>query len=117
MSKLKKKHVELPSGISEKDVKLEKSIQFSAWIFLIVIAIYFSIWGLFDVVLELIEIEMSAMTYSFIIFCGTSSALCFALATKIRTNISRKRKIFFDWLLGEFLFCMFAIFVVAIYQF
>lgn len=117
MSKIKKKPVDRSTTtISEKDIKFEKSIQFCGWIFLISVSIFLAYYGIFDVILETIEIEITAMLYSYILFTGTSSALCFALSTKIRKNRDRKKEIFIDWIIAEFLLCMFAIFSVAVYQ-
>lgn len=114
MSKIKKKRVER-RYISELDIKFEKIIQFSGWIFLLGLAGFIGAWILFDFILEMIDLELSAMTFTFIIFTGTNSAISFALATKIKNNRDRKKEFFHDWLLGEFIFCMFAIFAVAIY--
>lgn len=117
MSKLKKKYVRSSAPVSEIDVKFEKIIQTSGWMFLLALGGFMAIWGIFDAILNMIQLELDPMTYSFIIFTGTSAALCFALTTKIRNNREKKKQLFLDWLLGEFLFCMFAIFVIAIYQF
>ncbi|MFW9877608.1 MAG: hypothetical protein ACFFG0_31365, partial [Candidatus Thorarchaeota archaeon] len=59
--------------------------------------------------------ELSATTFTFIIFIGTNSAISFALATKIKNNRDRKRQFFHDWLIGEFIFGMLAIFAIAVY--
>jgi len=116
MSKIKKKPVQSPASISE-DVKLIKMIQIAGWFFILALLTYFAVWVVFDFILdvEFIDIHMDAVTYSFIIFTGSSSALCFALASKIKNNTERKREFFIDWLIGELLFAMFAIFSVAIY--
>jgi len=117
MSKVKKKRIDRSiTTISKKDINFEKILQFSAWFFLIAFTIFMSYWLLFDVILKRIEIEIGAMQYSYAIFTGTSAALCFALVTKVRKNRDKKKEIIIDWLIGEFLFCMFAIFAVAIYQ-
>lgn len=117
MSKIKKKPIDRATTvISKKDIEFEKILQFSGFIFLICFAVFLGIWALFDYLLKTINIEIGAMQFSFIIFMGTSAALCFALGTSIRKNRDRKKEIFMDWLIGEFLFCIFAIFVVAIYQ-
>ena len=117
MSKIKKKTDDRSTTtISKKDIALEKSIQFCAWMFLISLSIFLVYYGIFDVILEEIDIEITAMLYSYSLFTGTSSALCFALSTKIRKNRDRKKEIFIDWMIAEFIFCMFAIFSVAVYQ-
>jgi hypothetical protein len=115
MSKIRKKRKEGPSGISELDINFEKIIQFSGWIFLLALGGFLGIWILFDFVLEILELELSAMTFTFIVFTGTNSAISFALATKIKNNRDKKKEFFRDWLVGEFIFCMLAIFAVAIY--
>jgi hypothetical protein len=118
MSKAKKKRVssEADTTISEKDIKFEKAIQYSGWFFLITLGMFMAYYLVFDVLLEIMTIKIDANLYSFIIFTGTSAALCFALSTKIRKNRHRKKEIFIDWIIAEFFFCMFAIFSVAIYQ-
>jgi hypothetical protein len=117
MSKSKKKSEDRSTTtISKKDIAFEKSIQFCAWMFLISLSIFLIYYGIFDVILEEVDIEITAMLFSYTLFTGTSSALCFALSTKIRRNRDRKREIFIDWIIAEFLFCMFAIFSVAVYQ-
>ncbi|UCD02098.1 MAG: hypothetical protein JSV23_03525 [Promethearchaeota archaeon] len=116
MSKIEKKRIGRPSTISELDVKFEKIIQFSGWIFLLALVGFMGAWILFDFILEIIDLELSAMTFTFIVFTGTNSAISFALATKIKNNRDKKKQFFQDWLLGEFLFCMLAIFAVAVYQ-
>jgi uncharacterized membrane protein YoaK (UPF0700 family) len=116
MSKVKKKRIDRSiTTISKKDIQFEKILQFSGWIFLIAFSIFVAFWALFDVLLKRFDITINAMHYSYTIFTGTSAAFCFALVTKIRKNRDKKREIFIDWLIGEFLFCVFSIFAVAIY--
>jgi len=117
MSKIKKKRVDRSTTtISRKEIEFEKILQFTGWFFLLSFAVYVGIWVIFNYLLKTIEMEIGAMQYSFIIFMGTSAALSFTLVTKIRKNRDKKTEIFIDWLIGEFFFCMFAIFVVAAYQ-
>ena len=117
MSKVKKKRIDRSTTtISKKDINFEKTLQFSAWFFLLACLIPMAYWALFDLLLETIVIDIGAMYFSYVIFTGTSAALCFALATKVRKNRDKKKEIVIDWLIGEFLFCMMAIFAVAIYQ-
>ncbi len=115
MSKIKKKRIDRISTISELDIKFEKIIQFSGWMFLFALAGFMGAWILFDFILEIIDLELTASTFTFIIFTGTNSAISFALATKIKKNRDKKKEFFHDWLLGEFIFCTFAIFAVAVY--
>jgi hypothetical protein len=117
MSKEKKKAVEgTTTTISREDIRFEKSIQLTAWLFLIAFGIFMTIYGVFDVILKLYDIKIEAIQFAYIIFNGTSAALCFGLSSKIRKNRDRKKEIFVDWLIAEFIFCMFAIFSVAVYQ-
>ncbi len=116
MSKFKKTRSERLPSISELDIQLEKIIQFSGWIFLFALMGFMGVWILFDSILNIIKLELSAMTFTIIIFTGINAAISFGLATKIKNNREKKREFFLDWLLGEFLFCMFTIFAVAIYQ-
>lgn len=117
MSKVKKKRIDRSvTTISKKDINFEKTLQFSAWFFLLACLIPLAYWALFDYLLKSIVIDISAMYFSYVIFMGTSAGLCFALATKVRKNRDKKKEIVIDWLIGEFLFCMMAIFAVAIYQ-
>jgi len=116
MSKIRKKQIERKRTISEVDVKFEKIIQFSGWMFLLVLGAFMGIWVLVDDILNMVTLNLNEMSFSFIIFIGTNSAVSFGLATQIRKNPEKKRSYFLDWLLGEFLICMFAIFAVAAYQ-
>jgi len=115
MSKIKKKRIVSPSKISELDIDFEKIIRFSGWLFLLTLVGFFGAWLVLDSVLDMIELELSAMTFTFIIFIGTNSAISFALATKIKNNRDRKKQFFHDWLLGEFIFGIIAIFAIAAY--
>lgn len=116
MSKVKKIKIDRKKQISEIDIKFEKIIQFSGWIFLLVLGALMGVWVIMGDILELIELNLNAMTFSFIIFTGTNSAISFGLASKIKNSRNKKKEYFHDWLIGEFLFCMFAIFTVAAYQ-
>ena len=116
MSKIKKKRIVSPSKISELDTKFEKIIQFSGWLFLLGLVGFLAGWVLLDIMFGMMELELSAMTFTIIIFTGTNSAISFALAYKMKNNRDRKKQFFLDWLLGELIFCMLAIFAVAVYQ-
>jgi len=115
MSKIKKKE-DRQSTISKEEIKFEKIIQFSGWIFLLALILFMGAWVVFDFLLDFIELELNASTFTFIIFTGTNSAISFGLATRIKNNRDQKKRLYFDWLLGEFLFCILAIFAVAVYQ-
>lgn len=116
MSKIKKKRSERVTKIPDLDIKFGKIIQFSGWFFLLLLGGFMGAWIILDIILEILNLEVTAMTYSFIVFTGTNSAICFALATKIKNNRDKKKQFFLDWLLGEFIFCMFAVFAIAAYQ-
>jgi hypothetical protein len=116
MSKVKKKQIERQKAISEADIKFEKIIRFSGWIFILALGAILGGWLVLDNVLNIIELDLNAMTFSLIIFTGTNSAISFGLASKIKSNRDKKKQFFLDWLIGEFLFCMVAIFAVAAYQ-
>jgi len=113
MSKVKKKPTGLHGGLSEEEVKFEKIIQFSGWIFLIALI---SLMGTFIIFDSVFELELNASIFTLIIFFGTNSAISFGLATRIRKNRDQKKKLYFDWLMGEFLLGIIAIFAVAVYQ-
>ena len=116
MSKVKKKPTGLHGGLSEEEVKFEKIIQFSGWIFLIALILLMGPFIIFDTVLGLIELELTASTFTLIIFFGTNSAISFGLSTRTKKNRDQKKKLYFDWLKGEFLLGIIAIFAVAVYQ-
>ncbi|UCC19435.1 MAG: hypothetical protein JSV62_15250 [Promethearchaeota archaeon] len=115
MSKVKKKRAVTPIKTSERDTNFEKIIRFSGWLFLLTLVGFFGAWIALDWVLEIVDLELSAITFTFIIFIGTNSAISFALATKIKNNRERKKQFFHDWLLGEFIFGILAIFAIAAY--
>ncbi len=116
MSKVRKKQIVRKRAISELDIKFEKIIQFSGWMFLLALGAFMGGWVLLDDILNILNLSLDPMTFSFIIFTGTNSAVSFGIASKIKGDPDKKRSFFFDWLLGEFLLCMFAIFAVAAYQ-
>jgi hypothetical protein len=115
MSKIKKKtRRDLP--LSKEEMFLEKIIQFCAWIFLVALIIFMGIWLLFDFLLDFINFELAAPTYTYIVFTGINAAISFGVATRIKNNRDQKKNLYLDWLIGEFFICMFAIFAVAAYQ-
>ena len=116
MSKVKKKITKSSSSLLEEDLKFERIIYFSGWIFFIITLVSLGVFLVFDFMLGLIELQLNAPSFSLIVFSGTNSAISFALATRIKKNRDQKKKLFVDWLKGEFLFCVLAIFVVAAYQ-
>jgi uncharacterized membrane protein YvlD (DUF360 family) len=116
MSKVRQKQKQSQKDLSEFDIKFEKIIQFSGWIFLFALGALMGGWFLLDTILEILDLNLNAITFSLIIFIVTNSAVSFALASKIKNDRTKKREIFLDWLIGEFLLSMFAIFTVAVYQ-
>ena len=102
MSKVKKKDRSSGSQFKE-DIIFEKIIQFTAWIFLLVVLIFLGIWVIFDFVLGIIELQIGAEAFAFILFMGINSGLSFGLTVIIKNNRDQKRTYFLDWLFGEFL--------------
>jgi hypothetical protein len=115
VSKVKKKERSIGTQFKE-DVIFEKIIGFTGWTFLLVLLIFLGIWLIFDYFIDFINFEMGAQAFSFILFMGTNSGLCFGLVAIIKNNRDQKKKFFLDWLFGEFLLSMFAIFSIAAYQ-
>ncbi len=116
MSKVKKKPTRSPGGLSQEEVVFEKVINFSGWMFLIALLFILSAFFIFDMILDLIELTLNASTFTLLIFTGTNAAISFGLATRVKKNRDQKRKLFLDWLLGQFIFCIIAVFVIAAYQ-
>ncbi|MFX0021673.1 MAG: hypothetical protein ACFE9S_05055 [Candidatus Hermodarchaeota archaeon] len=116
MSKIKKKPVVSSSAISELDTNFKKIIQFSGWLFLLGLLGFLGGWLVLDNVLNIINLNLDAIEFSIIIFIGTNSAISFALASKIKNNLDKKKQYFLDWLIAEYIFCMLAIFSIAAYQ-
>ncbi len=116
MSKVKKKSTRFDGSLSEEDLIFERIIYFSGWIFLLIVLVFLGAFFIFDFILGLIELQLDASNFSLIVFTGTNCAISFALATRIKKNRDQKKKLFVDWLTGEFLFCVIAILVVAAYQ-
>ena len=115
MSKLKKKRAEQPTTISETDIMFEKIIQFSGWIFLLALIVFLGGWAVLDL-LNIKELYLDQMSFAFVVFSAVSSAFCFGLATILKNNRPQKRELFLDWMLAEFILCLFAIFSIAAYQ-
>jgi hypothetical protein len=115
MSKIKKKK-DYESKISTEDIKFEKIIQFSGYMFLIALLLFMGAWVLLDFLLNIIDIELNASTYAIILFTGINSAISLGVASKIKSNRDEKKKLYFDWLIGVFLISMMAIFAVSVYQ-
>ncbi len=116
MSKIKKKPVVSSSAISDLDVKFIKIVQFSGWLFLLGLLGFLGGWLILDNILDIINLELDAVEFTIIVFTGTNSGISFALASKIKNSREKKRQYFLDWLLGEFIFCMIAVFAIAAYQ-
>jgi apolipoprotein N-acyltransferase len=118
MSKIKKKKVRKSKAGLEEDIKFEKAIQYSGWIFLFALIGFLFSWIVLDYIIDIpfLDFEENVLTFSFIVFTATSSAFSFGLAANVKKNRDKKKKLFTDWLIAEFLFCMFAIFTLAVYQ-
>jgi len=116
MSKIKKKPIDRSTTtVTKKDINFEKILQFAGLFFLIAFSWFIVYWIFFDVILNKEEIVTGRMHVAYLIFTAYSAVFCFALTTKTKKNRDRKKSIFVDWLIAEFFFCVFAIFVVAIY--
>ncbi|MFW9936307.1 MAG: hypothetical protein ACFFD5_01550 [Candidatus Thorarchaeota archaeon] len=115
MSKIKKKS-KRETLLSKEEMIFEKIMQFCAWIFLAALVLFMGAWVIFDYLLDFINFDLAAPTYTFIIFTGLNAAISFATATRIKNNRDQKKKLYLDWLLGEFFISMFAIFAIAAYQ-
>ncbi|MHA1233782.1 MAG: hypothetical protein ACTSO6_00275 [Promethearchaeota archaeon] len=116
MSKIKKKSTRFDGNLSEEDLIFEKIIYFTGWIFFLILLVYLGAFFVVDFLFGLIELQLNPSSFSMIIFTGTNSAISFALATRIKKDRDQKKKMFVDWLKGEFLFCVIAILVVSAYQ-
>ena len=130
MSKTKKQPADRSTTISESDIKFVKSIQFAGWIFILALGISMGIWFMFDYLpdlikreldinvdfLNLIDLELDAVYYSYIIVTGSLGPFCFALSTKLNKNLDKKKEIFLDWITAIFLFNIFALIAIAAYQ-
>ena len=92
MSKVKKKPIERQKTISELDVKFEKIMQFSGWMFLLALGAIMGGWFLLDNILGIISLDLDAMLFSLIIFTGTNSAVSFGVSSKIKNNRDKKRE-------------------------
>jgi len=102
MSKVKKKSTRFDGSLLEEDLKFERIIYFSGWIFLLILLVYLGAFFVADFIFGFIELQLNAPSFSMIIFTGTNS--------------DQKKKLFVDWLKGEFLLCVIAILVVSAYQ-
>jgi len=116
MSTIKKKRPSPTDSGIEEDIVFEKIIQFTGWIFLLAIMAFLGTWFILDFAMDLIEIVLEAPVFAIIVFLGINSAISFGLSSVIKNNRDLKKKYYYDWLIGELLICLFAIFSVAVYQ-
>ena len=116
MSSVKKKRPSPTDSGIEEDIVFEKIIQFTGWIFLLGIMAFLGAWFILDFTMDLIEIVLEAPEFAIIVFLGINSAISFGLSSVIKSNRDLKKKYYYDWLIGELLICLFAIFSVAAYQ-
>jgi len=116
MSSIKKKRPSPTDSGIEEDIVFEKIINFIGWIFLVAIIGFLGVWFIFDYALDLINIVLEAPVFAIIVFLGINSAIGFGLSSVIKSNRDLKKKYYYDWLIGELLICLFAIFSVAAYQ-
>lgn len=115
MSKVKKKDRSSERQFKE-EIFFEKIIQFTGWIFLLVVLIFLGIWVIFDFILGIIDLVVGTEVFVFILFMGINSGLSFGLTAVIKNNRDQKKTFFLDWLFGEFLLGIFTIFSIAAYQ-
>ena len=74
------------------DLKFEKIMQFSGWIFLLILLGFMGAWVLFEFVLDIIELSTSVSVFTLVIFMGINAAVSFGLATKINNNMDQKKE-------------------------
>ncbi|MBY9007160.1 MAG: hypothetical protein KGD63_10415 [Candidatus Lokiarchaeota archaeon] len=117
MSKYKKK-IQKDTSSYETDIRLERSIEYMGWFYLLAVVGLLSVWLIFDAILDVsfIDLQPNVYTFTFIAFTGTASAFSFALGWNIKNNREKKKQLVYDWLIAQFMLCIFAIFVLAIYQ-
>ncbi len=116
MSSAKKKKPSPTDSSIEEDIVFEKIIQFTGWIFLLGLLTFLGAWFILDFAMNIIDIVLKAPVFAIIIFLGINSAISFGLSSVIKSNRDLKKKYYYDWLIGELLICLFAIFSVAAYQ-
>ena len=66
--------------------------------------------------MDRIDIELTRPVFAYILYMGSNAALSFGMAASINKNLDKKKEIFLDWLIAQFLFSMFAILSLAVYQ-
>jgi hypothetical protein len=118
MSKYKQRRKEKELRGSEVDTRLIKTLGIAGAIFLLIFIVYMGIWVVTNYILDISVFLFTENEYSFtfIIFTSTSSALTFGLAANIRENREKKKKLFIDWIIAEFIIVVFITFVLAAYQ-
>ncbi|TFG00427.1 MAG: hypothetical protein EU541_02320 [Promethearchaeota archaeon] len=118
MSKYKQKRKKKALEESEVDSRLIKTLGITGALFLFIFIGYMGIWVIINYVLDISFILFTENEYSFtfVIFTCTSSALTFGLRANIRENQEKKKKLFINWIISEFIIVVFAIFVLAAYQ-
>ncbi|MFX0069945.1 MAG: hypothetical protein ACFFAO_02545, partial [Candidatus Hermodarchaeota archaeon] len=95
MSKIKKKPVDrATTTVTKEDIRFENMIKNAGWMFLISLGVFLAYYYIFDFLLELVEVEIIAMIYSYVVYTGTSAGFCFGLSTKIARNRDKKKEIF-----------------------
>ncbi len=117
MSKYKKKNLQDVSGSYETDIRLERSITFMGWLYLLAIIGYLGVWLIFDSILDVPYIDIQSDVYSltYLAFTGTASAFSFGIVWNIKNNREKKKQLVNDWLLGQFLLGLFTILPLGVY--
>jgi hypothetical protein len=77
----KKKSIRKGEDIQD-DNKFERIMYFSGWIFLLAMILFLGFWFIFDLVLSIVNIQLGAESFSYIIFTGTNCGLSFGLASQ-----------------------------------
>lgn len=118
MSKYKQRRKEKELKGSEVDSQLIKTLGITGGIFLLIFIVYMGVWVVANYILDISLFLFTENEYSFIfiIFTSTSSALTFGLAANIREKREKKRKLFIDWIIAEFIIVVFVTLVLAAYQ-
>jgi hypothetical protein len=118
MSKYKQKRKKKKIEESEIDSSLIRTLSITGGLFLLIFFGFIVTWFIFNYILDISFIIFTENKYSFtlIIFTCTSSALTFGLVANIKENQEKKKKLFIDWMIAEFIIALFTILIFAVYQ-
>ncbi len=118
MSKYKKQRKKKELEGAEIDSTLIKSLSFTGGVLLLILIGYVGLVFIFNYILDnsFVFLGENQYSFTFIVFTCTSSALTFGLVANFRESQEKKNILFIDWIICEFLLCLFVIFVLAAYQ-